>query len=194
MKTFIPLPKFQNLSANHHSSAAVNALAGLALIRRRGFLACFLALALTGMGRLSAHASDPVGIYALVNKVVLEPNDTAPERIQILGAFAIAEGSGDKYKTAERGYLYFKINPEKAQLCRNEWMDLKAVAGTGQIVSFASRYQQKGTLHQPRSKPQDPDVYPLAFGLHKVRPESDYPPIKQLLKFHGQRQERNTSP
>ena len=37
-------------------------------------------------------ASGPVGIYAMVDKVVFEPNDTAPERIQIWGAFALVDG------------------------------------------------------------------------------------------------------
>ena len=46
---------------------------------------------------LSAQASDPVGIYALVDKVVYEPNDKAPERVQIWGAFSLAEGRGDGY-------------------------------------------------------------------------------------------------
>ena len=41
-----------------------------------------LALATVPVG-----ASDPVGIYAVVKKVVFEPNETAPERIQIWGAF-----------------------------------------------------------------------------------------------------------
>jgi len=89
-----------------------------------------LLLALFGVGAGRALASDPVGIYALVDKVVFEPNETNPERIQIWGAFAIAEGYGYTYKNAERGYLYYKVNSEKQTACRNEWTDLKAVAGT----------------------------------------------------------------
>src|SRR5438034_6084567 len=71
-----------------------------------------LLLALFGVGAGRALASDPVGIYALVDKVVFEPNETNPERIQIWGGFAIAEGYGYTYKNAQRGYLYYKVNSD----------------------------------------------------------------------------------
>src|ERR1051325_8583405 len=38
----------------------------------------------------AAPMSDFAGIYAMIDKVILEPNDTAPERIQIWGAFAMS--------------------------------------------------------------------------------------------------------
>src|SRR2546427_12470263 len=37
-------------------------------------------------------ASGPVGIYAIIEKVIFEPSEQAPERIQIWGAFAVVEG------------------------------------------------------------------------------------------------------
>ena len=142
-----------------------------------------LLLALVGIGASRALASDPVGIYALVDKVVFEPNETNPERIQVWGAFAIAEGYGYTYKNAERGYLYYKANSEKPAACRNEWTDLKTVAGTGQIVAFGSRYTEKGKLRKKETKPENPDVYPLAMGLTKVKDRDDYEPLKQLAKM-----------
>src|SRR5438094_9966868 len=144
-------------------------------------LTLLVALLSSGAGR--ALASDPVGIYALVDKVVFEPNDTSPERIQIWGAFAIAEGYGYTYKNAERGYLYYKMNPEKSNACRNEWSDLKTVAGSGQIVAFGSRYGEKGTLRKKETKPENPDLYPVAMGLTKVKGKNDYEPLKQLAKL-----------
>jgi hypothetical protein len=140
-----------------------------------------LALLVVGAGR--ALASDPVGIYALVDKVVFEPNETIPERIQVWGAFAIAQGYGYTYKNAERGYLYYKVNSEKPTDCRNEWADLKSVAGTGQIVAFGSRYGEKGTLRKKEAKPEKPDLYPVAMGLTKVKEGKDYEPLKQLAKL-----------
>jgi len=136
-----------------------------------------------GLGAGRALASDPIGIYALVDKVVFEPNATSPERIRIWGAFAIAEGSGYTYKSAERGYLYYKVNPENPTACRSEWNDLKSVAGTGQIVAFASRYGEKGALRKKETKPGNPDVYPIAMGLTKVKEKKDYEPIQQLAKL-----------
>ena len=144
-----------------------------------------LLLALLGLGAGRAQASDPVGIYALVDKVVLEPNATNPERIQIWGTFAVAEGSGYTYKSAERGYLYYKSNPENPTACRNEWNDLKSVAGTGQIVAFGSRYGEKGSLRKGETKPGNPDAYPVAMGLTKVKEDKDYEPIKQLAKLRN---------
>jgi len=115
--------------------------------------------------------------------VVFEPNEANPERIQVWGAFAIAEGYGYTYKDAERGYLYYKLNPDKPTACRNEWADLKSVSGTGQIVAFASRYGEKGTLRKHEAKPEKPDVYPVAMGLTKAKGEKDYAPLKQLAKL-----------
>lgn len=140
-------------------------------------------VALIALWTGTAQASDPIGVYALVDKVVLEPNASAPERIQIWGAFAFAEGTGNKYKSVERGYLFYKLVPEKANLCRNEWSDLKSVAGTRQIVCFASRYQETGTLRKLNTKPENPDPYPIAMGLRKVKSESDYGPIKALIEL-----------
>src|SRR5438094_7290095 len=155
-------------------------------------LTLLVALLSSGAGR--ALASDPVGIYALVDKVVFEPNATKPERIQIWGAFAIAEGYGYTYKNAERGYLYYKMNPEKSNACRNEWSDLKAVAGTGQIVAFGSRYGEKGTLRKTDAKPETPDVYPVAMGLTKVKEEKDYEPLTQLAKLRDSKAKNKTAP
>ena len=89
-------------------------------------------------------ASGTVGIYGIVSKVVLEPNDTNPERIQIWGAFTLVDGgngSGGKTLTPQRGYLYFALptgtaagNQREAAL--KEWADFKAIAGTNQAVAF----------------------------------------------------------
>jgi hypothetical protein len=56
-------------------------------------------------GETTALASDPVGVYAYVDKVVLEPSEGKPERIQIWGGFALAEGRGDTLLEGE-GRLY----------------------------------------------------------------------------------------
>jgi len=41
-------------------------------------------------GRLAATGE--VGIYAILTRVVMEPNETAPERIQLWGVFTLGEG------------------------------------------------------------------------------------------------------
>jgi hypothetical protein len=95
------------------------------------------------------HASGPVGIYGMVEKVVFEPSEQAPERIQVWGAFAYADGLGDTgmaTSLVRRGYLYFKlpeiipgpIGQAHVDLIRTEWADLKAVASAGQAIAFGN--------------------------------------------------------
>ena len=97
----------------------------------------------------SLSASGRIGFYGIVEKVVFEPNETAPERIQVWGAFMYVDGGASKNfatSAAKRGYLYFKIqslhpgytSQAQMDLTKKEWADLKGVAGTGQAVAFGS--------------------------------------------------------
>jgi hypothetical protein len=83
-----------------------------------------------------------VGIYGIVEKVVFEPNDKSPERIQIWGAFAFVDGGVSQtgmISKPQRGYLYFTLPSGNDQLvAKTEWTDLKAVAGTGQAIGFGN--------------------------------------------------------
>jgi hypothetical protein len=116
------------------------------IMKRAIPIACFLILSLAGV---RAFASDPVGIYALVDRVVLEPSDAQPERIQIHGAFSFAmRNFGDQYSPPVRGYLYYQLPAEKADAAKAEWADMRKIAGTGQIIAFGSRYQQFGKLRR----------------------------------------------
>ena len=87
-------------------------------------------------------ASGPVGIYAIIEKVIFEPSEQAPERIQIWGAFAVVDGGLTRPGATSkplRGYLYFKLPNGSAQAAtKAEWEDLKSVAGTGQAVGFGN--------------------------------------------------------
>ena len=90
-------------------------------------------------------ASGPVGVYAVLEKVVFEPNEANAERIQLWGAFAFVDG-GISVNAAtdkpQRGYLYFTMpasaSEAEMKIARTEWSDLKAVAGTGQVVAFGN--------------------------------------------------------
>jgi hypothetical protein len=126
--------------------------------------------------------SVPVGVYARVDKVVLEPDATAPERIQVWGAFALARADDrNTYDSAQRGYLYFSCRLGKEDICRKEWADLKAIAGTGRVVGFGGRDFWRPRVRKAEEKADNPDEYPLNFGLVKVSDRrSDYPPIPEL--------------
>jgi hypothetical protein len=101
------------------------------------------------------HASGPLGIYGVVERVVFEPNDRVPERVQVWGAFAYVErgaaarnpataaaaarGEGG-HSPIVRGYLYFRLPTfgESVDTVRREWRDLASVAGTGDAVAFGT--------------------------------------------------------
>jgi len=55
--------------------------------------------------------SGGVGLYGIIEKVVLEPNEQTPDRAQVWGAFAYAEttaGTPGRASAVQRGYLYFR--------------------------------------------------------------------------------------
>lgn len=131
----------------------------------------------------AAQASDPVGIYARVDRVVLEPGPDLPERIQVWGTFVVAVPRDPKaYGPPEGGYLYFTLRPGKEDVCRKEWADLKRVAGTRQVIGFASRWEAKGRIRKASEKPESPDLHPVSFGMTRVRTDTAYAPIKALLQ------------
>jgi hypothetical protein len=95
-------------------------------------------------GLRATHASGPIGIYGIIDKVVFEPSEKSPERIQVWGAFAYVDGGANRnlgVSPAKRGYLYFKLPEEGSAteaMARKEWADLKVIAGTGQAVGFGA--------------------------------------------------------
>ena len=148
------------------------------------FLALTLVLALTA---LPLKASDPVGVYAIVDKVVLEPNDTEPTTIQIWGAFALSTApfTGNTYQPVQTGYLYYTCPKGRDAACLNEWADLRRVAGKDQVIGFGDRYGKTTTrVRKADEKPASPDTYPLNMGLVKMGHYAGvtYPDIEKALK------------
>ena len=126
--------------------------------------------------------SDWIAVYAIVDKVVIEPTEGGAERIQIWGDFAFAlENDRNYYQKPQRGYLYYTLKPGKEDISRNEWNDLKAIAGTGQIIGFGARNLPSGRVRKAEDKPNSPDVYPASYGLVKMNQRSStYPPFVEL--------------
>ncbi|MEK6322446.1 MAG: hypothetical protein AABN33_12270 [Acidobacteriota bacterium] len=150
--------------------------------RRTIVVAALIAAFALSLFTFTTRASDWIGIYARIDKVVFEPNATAPERIQIWGAFTLASKQDrNSYETAKRGYLYYSLKPGKEEVCQKEWADLKAIAGTDQIIGFGGRNLPTGRLRKADEKATDPDVYPVGYGLMKMSMRgTDYPPIYEL--------------
>jgi hypothetical protein len=82
--------------------------------------------------------------------------------------------SSGEYQAPQQGYLYFRIPSGNGQSARNELNQLKAFAGTGQVVGFALYWVPNpndlgGNPHhslQIRVRASDtaePDVYPIPY-------------------------------
>lgn len=156
------------------------------------------ALAAVALFRAAPLASGPIGVYALIDKVVLEPNDTAPDHAQIWGAFVVVDRQrGTPVFPAKRGYLYFQLPAEgvwrdgvsRSEVTRHEWNDLKAVAGSGEAVGFGSSWV--GTVSaapeayrvRPASEPPAaPNPYVLNAGVVKLSANGSHEDILSQLR------------
>jgi hypothetical protein len=160
------------------------------------------ALVFTGDSRVSGL----VGTYAIVEKVVFEPNAKEPERVQVWGAFALVDygfgkitDSGRIVSPPQRGYMYFKLPADAriSKLAKTEWADLQAVAGTGQAVAFGewfytgrysnareieAKVRDRVRIRPDSAKVAGPDDYITNAGLVKITAKSHAELVEQLKK------------
>lgn len=139
-----------------------------------------------------AHASDPVGVYGLVNGVVLQPNATAPTHVQLFGWFALADKATSDYTAPQAGYMYYACPSGDAATCAMEWADIQKIGAAGDCVGYGSRrdpstfqYRDNGVVRPAGETPAKPNVYPIAMGVasvadqnyvcHKLRAAADAP-------------------
>ncbi len=135
-------------------------------------------------------ASDPVGVYAMVERVVMQPGNNTPKTVQIWGAFAPSvEPPRPTYKPeqaygeVQRGYMYFACPAEKSAMCAAEWNDLKTVAGTSEVVGFSTRWaRSKARVRLSTEAVSSPDIYETNVGIVKLGKYGDYPSVVAALK------------
>jgi hypothetical protein len=130
------------------------------------------------------HASGPIGVYALVDKVTFEPAAGKAERIRISGVFMVAEDRADNstaYAVPQRGYLYFTLTHGNEELAMREWADLNSIAGTRQVVGFGSSWGSKVRVRKPDEDAKTPGEYPLGNGIVKIN--FDQPRAQALLTY-----------
>ena len=173
----------QTEAINTHQNCAVGTLRSRCCWNARVKFPVTLLAAVFVLAGTAMHASDPIGVFAKIDKVVLEPNDSSPERIQLWGTFCVADTKDrDSYLPPQKGYLFYKLPAEKSETARKEWNDLKATAGSGDVIGFGSRHATHPKVRSAQDKPENPDVYSVGFGLVKAQQRStSYPPIKALL-------------
>lgn len=157
---------------------------------KRGLSMVSVAVAAALLVVANVKASDPVGVYAMVERVVMEPSESAPKTVQIWGAFAPSvEPPRPTYKPeqaygdVQRGYMYFTCAADKSALCAAEWNDLKSVAGKTEVVGFSTRWaRSKARVRLANEAVASPDVYETNVGVIKLGKYGDYPSVVAALK------------
>jgi hypothetical protein len=125
-------------------------------------------------------AVDPVGVYCILEQVVADPDNDAPGRIEMWGAFALADPAvTGGYLRASRGYMYYACPPGRLAACKSEWADLRWISGTGKAIGYGRRGKPIGRLRREAEVVVSPDLYPLDGGLVKV--ESKDPAFTDLV-------------
>jgi hypothetical protein len=124
----------------------------------------------TALAFIPSVPSDPIGVYAVIDKVVLAPA-TNPTTIEVWGQFMLSDNKmGDHYSAPVKGYLYLAIDPAKERAIRAEWNDLQSVAGKGTIVGFFAKYAKAGSprIRCATETPAKPDLYQTNIGVVRV--------------------------
>ena len=131
--------------------------------------------------QISPAKNGNIGIYGIVDKVVFEPDESAPERIRIWGLFAVPVPiSSGMYRAPRRGILYFSLPPDREKSVRKEWVEPKRLAGSGQILGFTEYWVPNPS--DPQGNPHTslvvhvhknvalglPDAYPLGIGVLRI--------------------------
>jgi hypothetical protein len=160
------------------------------MTKNRRTMMCGLGMALVLAFDLAPlRASDPIGVYGVVDRVVLTPNAGAPATAQVFGAFAVAvtppTGSyqpAEAYAKVRTGYLLFTCEPANAAACRAEWKDLASLAGTGEVAGFGGRWAHRPRVREAGDPAVSPDTYAINIGVIKMGRFGDYPEIASALK------------
>ena len=167
-----------------------------------------------------AWAGGPPPVYVVVDKVVLEPNADAPERIRIEGCFVRQTEERlremrekgipweSTYGKPVEGYVYMSIEPGKEKECRAEWAKWQKAAGTGKTVAVGACVVGGSLLtvkiRKPDEKTTRPDAvyttdYLEAGGQSYVEDDGEratfglrFAPVRDLLAFAKARQKGKT--
>lgn len=147
-------------------------------------IAHLLPLSLLLLGGV-AHASDPVGVYAVVKKVAYEGDPNAPSAVRICGAFALSNINNGSYFNPASGYLYYNCRAGEEAMCRMQWKEITATADKS-CVAFGARRQNGGVENKNGTvrtdlPPQSPDPYPIALGVVAMPMNAEGPTQCQAL-------------
>src|SRR5438552_16589445 len=81
---------------------------------------------------VDARAGGPPPVCMVIDKLVFEPNEEAPARMQIWGTFSFLKEKTN-YGKPVQGYLYYTLANGKEEQCRKEWGRLKKLVADKHI-------------------------------------------------------------
>ena len=148
---------------------------------RRGIRGLIVVGLMIGALAVPTVASDPMGVYCVIEKVTLEPAD-CPVRAEVHGVCAIANTNNWGFQSPARGYFSYAVPAGREETARAEWKDLKSAEGTGQVVGFGRRYNSVGKFRPENESPASPDTYPLHLGVFKVTGRAVAPEVTEIAQ------------
>ena len=148
-----------------------------------------LAIALL-VSSIGLRASDPVGVYGIIDRVTVTSAADGSATVQLWGAFVVAlvpRPSGtykpeDAYGKVAKGYLLFRCPAFSGSTCSNEVNDLKALAGTGEVAGFGAAWRTPPRVRPNEEPAKGPDPYEVNVGVVRLGKFGDYPTIAAALK------------
>ena len=131
-------------------------------------------------------AGGPPPVCMVVDKIVLEPDEKAPTRIQVWGTFIFCKDNAT-YDAPVSGYLYYTADKGKEEACRKEWAKLQKLAADKHIVAlgFCGRPKVDGHLRKAGPEPSSPVVFPVDDNEGFTNGDAyarDFPSAKKLLE------------
>lgn len=125
-------------------------------------------------------ASDPIGVYGLIDDVVLIQGPAGNvERAKIYGTFSVANLQSFFYFPPKTGILYFQMDFESETATLAEWSDLKRLAGSKKCVAFSARRNGNGggtkitVLNPDQIEATTPNTYHVTAGTGVVLANAD---------------------
>jgi len=146
-------------------------------------------------------ADGPVGVFAMVQKVVFEPSEQAPKKIQVWGVFVWVDGglkAPGPINLPQRGYMYFKlpVNTADSAAAKKQWSEIKTFVGTNQIIAFGdwgnagpfediyipvTGGQEEVRVRKQNEAPAKPVTYPIRMGLVKIANDASHESLRTLM-------------
>ena len=155
---------------------------------RRWLAAGAVALIVAGgllAGRQEAEASDPAGVYAILDEVTIEPGGDGPAVLRASGLFCVANGRyGGEYHAPRPGSIAVTIAGTSAERVAQQMNDLRAAAGTGKVVAFGGRHgdEELPTVAPPGAAAPQPVSMAHGIGVRTIE-SARYGPVAHLQTY-----------